>query len=282
MAASQILKNTNATLEVTFSIGNADAGVTTTVKRADGTTLTSGAATQTAPTGHYTFTLAPQAELDSLTVTWAGTFGGTAQSVQTFAEIVGGYLFPLADLRTFGDQALASSTSYPDAVLRQAREEITDFFERVTECSFIPRYGRETLDGNGSTRLWLDKKRVNRLIGITVDGVALSAPELALVYPYSTGRIERDAAWSWSTRQNIVVSYEYGWPSTPAAVQRAALILARYQLVSNDISDRTISFANDLGTVRLSVPGMDYPTGIPVVDATLDRYDELDIPGEPF
>jgi Tol biopolymer transport system component len=37
-------------------------------------------------------------------------------------------LFPLADLRAFGDRALASTVNYTDAVLREKREEITDFF----------------------------------------------------------------------------------------------------------------------------------------------------------
>jgi hypothetical protein len=75
----------------------------------------------------------------------------------------------------------------------------------------------------------------------------------------------------------VVVAYEYGWPTPPADVSRAAMILARYELVSSDISDRMVSFSNDLGEVRLSVPGNKYPTGIPIVDATLARYDETDL-----
>lgn len=276
---SQILKNTAATLQVTFSVGDASGSVTVTVTRADGTAIATGAATtHPGPVGVYTYALAPQTELDSLTATWSGTFGGVVQSVQTFAEIVGGYLFTLSDIRAFGDRTLANSTTYPDADLREARERITDMFQDVTQTSFVPRYARDTLDGTGTSRIWLLRKRPRRIIAATVDGTTLS--DLTILKPYPTGRLERTTGL-WGTgilnRQNVTVSYEYGYSSPPADISRAAMTLARYELVSSDISDRMISFDNDLGSVRLSVPGRNYPTGIPIVDATLARYDETDL-----
>lgn len=76
--------------------------------------------------------------------------------------------------------------------------------------------------------------------------------------------------------QNVVVEWERGFSVTPEPIKRAALALAHYELISSEITDRMVSFANELGTVRLSTPGKWTPTGIPLVDATLMRYDKRD------
>jgi hypothetical protein len=275
--AELILKNTRATLEMIFSAGNADAAVTVTVTGADGASIQSGSATALG-SGDYTFGLNPLSELNSLTVVWSGSWGGVAQSITAYADVVGANLFSLADLRAFGNKGLANATTYPDADLRAARGRITDMFEDRTGCSFVPRYHRDTLDGTGNCRVWLLKKRVRRIIAASVDGVALS--DLTILKPYPTGRLERTSGtWGsgWSNWQNVVVAYEYGWPAAPADISRAAMTLARYELVNNDISDRMISMSNDLGEVRFSIPSAKYPTGIPVVDATLAAYDETDL-----
>lgn len=278
MAVSQILKNTAVTLEVTFSVGNADAAVTVTVTRADGTAIATNAATTQAGSGRYTYALAPQTELDSLTATWTGTFGGTPQSVQTFAEILGGYLFALADARAFGDKTLSDATKYPDADVRETRNRITDMFEQVCGCSFVPRYARDVLDGTNTDTIGVWNRRVNRVIAASVDGVALTSNELANTICRSSGWIVRKTGgiwqWGWGGR-NVIISYEHGWATVPSDIQRVALELARYELVNNDITSRMVSLDNDLGSVRLSVPGTKYPTGLPIVDATLARYTEM-------
>jgi hypothetical protein len=277
--ADLILKNTRAVLEMVFSAGDADGTVTVTITGADGTTVQTGSATHQGivGSGDYTFALNPQSELNSLKVVWSGAWGGVTQSITAYADVVGLNLFSLADLRAFGDQTLNDTTKYPDADLRAARGRITDTFEDVCQASFIPRYGLDVLDASGNGRMWLSHKRVRRIIAASVDGVALS--DLTVLKPYPTGRLERTTGtWNGSLNyQNVVVAYEYGWPSPPADISRAAMILARYELVSSDISDRMVSFSNDLGEVRLSVPGTKYPTGIPVVDATLARYDDTDL-----
>jgi hypothetical protein len=275
VAAQQILKNTSATLQQTFSAGAADGTVTVTITRADGTSLASGNATHGAG-GIYTYALTPQAELDRLTVTWSGAWGGVTQSIVGQAEIVAGQLFSIADARAFGDQVLNDNTKYPDATIREARERITDLFQQCCSVSFVPRYARDILDGPSGTSVLLENRRPRRIISGSIDGTALTAGDITNIALYPTGQ----AAWitgsgwrSWK-RAGIVVSYEHGYASPPADIQRAALTLCRYELVSNDISDRMIAFTNDLGTIRMSVPGRNYPTGLPLVDGTLARYDE--------
>lgn len=270
-----ILANTQATLDVVFSAGDADGTVTVTVVDAAGTTVTSGDATlDTGTAGRYTFPLPPQPQVAALTVTWAGAWGGVSQQIDTEADIVGAHLFTLAELRDFADQALADTATYPDSLLSQKRDEIAEFFERECHVSFIPRYRRDRLAGDGSTILWLPKPRVSQVFAVSIDDVALDAASLALVDVDEDGQLHRAAGWPWSRNRNILVEYEHGWRRPPAKINEAAKLLARYELVSRDINDRAISLSNDLGTVRLSVPGQNYPTGIPTVDAALSRYQE--------
>jgi hypothetical protein len=274
MILQQILRNTQATLEIDRPPGPATGSVTVTITKADGTTLMSGTATLAGNT--YTFTLPPQPELDRLSVTWSGTWGGVVQSVVTTAEIVGGYLFRVDTARQYGDQVLADTTKYPDDVIEAARAEITDLFEQVCDVAFVPRYARDVLDGSGGYAIRVFNRRCSRVIAATMDGVALTSSELADITVRPSGwLVRKSGAWNYSfTGRNITVAYEQGWPIVPADIALAGLVLCRYQLVSNDISDRMVAFDNDLGTVRLSVPGPGRPTGIPLVDDTLRRYDE--------
>lgn len=270
----QILKNTTAVIQETFSAGAADGTVTITILRADGSTLIAGATTSHVSGGIYTYQLTPQTELDLFTASWTGSWSGVQQTITSYVEVVGDVLFPIAAARTFGDKALADQTKYPDEDIRATRERITDLFEQVCHVSFIPRYARDTLDGTNSDTLELAHRRPRRIIAASVDGTSI-ASQLANIVLYPSGRAvwKPFGWWPWK-RQNITVAYEHGYPTPPTDIVRAALTLCRYDMVANDITDRMIAFANDLGSVRLSVPGTDYPTGIPVVDSTLARYDE--------
>lgn len=270
-----VLRQTKATIEIVVSLGYADVEpVTFTVKRADGTTLTSGNATKdNAVTGRYFFDLAPQTELDSLTITWTGTFGGVSQTFTTFVEIVGGHIFSVAQARAYGDKELNSATKYPESTIRTKRVEISELFEKECGVSFFPRFHRETLDGSGTDVLRVSKTRVSRIIALTVDGAAVTGLDLSAVIVYPSGKLVRSAGWRVGNR-NVVIAYEHGWTSAPGEISDAGLALARYELVNSDVTDRAITVSNDLGTVRLSTPGAKFPTGLPIVDSTLVRYDE--------
>lgn len=272
--ASHILKNTQATVEITFTAGDATGNVTYSATDADGTVVASGTATNEVEAGRYTFVLAPQAAVKSLKIVWTGTWAAAVQSMTTYAEIVGGYLFTLAEARAYDKAALASTTDYPDATIAAARDGITDFFEQVTGVSFVPRYGRAVTDGMGYD-LWLPHRQLRTLLAGSVDGTALTVAQIADVEVYESGRMYRTDAWGWSSspsRRVVVVGYEHGYLSVPWDVHQAALMYLKYVLKSSDVSDRTVSWSNELGTFRQAVPGRQYPTGIPAVDAALGRY----------
>jgi len=266
---TMLLKNTQNEISVVFSAGYADGAVTVTITKADGTVLVTATATRdNTVAGRYTYGLAPQPDVIAATVRWAGAWGGVAQSLDFPLEVVGAHLFTIAEARAFGDKALQSSSTYPDAAIIDARERITDWFQAICSVAFVPRYGRVVLDGSGTCSLWLPHSAVTRVFSVTENGVALN---LSDVYVYSVGRLERRTSW-FREYQNIVAAYEHGFSAPPDDITRAALMVARYDLTSNQLADRFISFQNDLGVIRQAVPGAKYPTGIPIVDAVLARY----------
>ena len=153
-------------------------------------------------------------------------------------------------------------------------------FEEFCNVAFVPRYARVVLDGMLTRSLWLPHLKINKLRSVTVDGVALSTNDLNQVAVYHFGKLDRLALWPYSVqRQNIVVSYEHGYTSVPEDIARCGMALARYDFVINQLSDRFISYQNDLGVVRQAIPDECHPTGIPFIDATLRRY-QLKTSGE--
>jgi len=271
------LTNTKAQLEVTFDAGDATGDVTVSVKNAAGTEISTGNATSDESlTGRYTYALDPQPNVASLTTTWSGTWDGAAQSFETSDEIVATQLFTLAELRDFDDKALADSNKWPDALLAAQRDQITDDFEQICNVSFIRRFRRDQLDGMLRRDLYLMERKPQKILAASVDGDPLDDDTIAGLTLYQSGKLYRSTLWPWNPLRphNVVIDYEYGWQRVPAGIKRAALILARYELVTRDIGDRVVSVNTELGQVRLSVPGTNYPTGIPLVDAALSRYDE--------
>jgi hypothetical protein len=274
------LKNTQATLSVTFSSGAADAAVTTLITNAAGGTVTSGTATH-GTGGVYTFVLPPQTDVAALTVTWTGTFGGVVQSLQFAVDVVGALLFTLADLRAFGppnDLPLSDTSKYPDQVLADSRARITDLFRRCCGVSFIPRYDHWEFDSYYQTTLYLPARRVTKLLSVTVGGVPLSPTDLAACVIQPNGQLYHSNTffgfWSGWQRNGIQVEYEHGWQQPPPEITRIGMQLARYELTASQLADRFISMSNEFGVVRQAQPSSKNPTGIPVIDATLCRYDQ--------
>jgi hypothetical protein len=269
------LRRTQGVLTMSMSAGAATGSVTASVRGEDGVVVVSGTATHVGTGGDYSIKCPPQTELNRLTTTWTGTWSGVSQSVETYDEVVGGHLFSIAEARAFKDGLLADANAYPDTMIRQARERIADDFQNCCGVPFFPRYERETLYGVGRTTLWLPYKRPLRLVSVSVSGATLSTPDLAAVTAYPTGRLLRTAAWP--NAAPVVVRWERGFNRVPEEIKRAALALCHYELTASDITDRQVTFANELGTVRLSMPGRQNPTGIPLVDAVLYRFDERDV-----
>ena len=73
---------------------------------------------------------------------------------------------------------------------------------------------------------------------------------------------------------NVNITGTAGATTTaPEDIQLAARTLARQYALDtlSRVDDRAVMMTNDFGTIRLSQPGTKYPTGIPFIDAILNR-----------
>lgn len=261
--------------------------VVVTVTRGDGTTLVTDAATTNNADGTYDYTLTPanNSQVDRLRFDWKRSSNN--EIVTTYEDIVGGFLFTESEARAFDDQVLADAATYTDQDIIEARDRATTIFEDYCHRSFVPRFGRvkaatprytprelalqESIRLEGGAGYWHDLIEVlsatDAAGSVTTSNIVVGAQTLYRTDNAWSGNVGGGNPWP------VVVNYSYGLSRPPADIRHAALILARYELVVKDVSDRMISFADpNVGTVRLSTPGRDYPTGIPVVDEILNRH----------
>jgi hypothetical protein len=272
------LVTTRFTLAHTFFVGSvptdATGPVTVTVKRLDGTAVTSGAAAGLG-SGVYTFEVDEQPAVDTLTVDWSGSLGGAAITVRDVVEIVGGFVFGLAEARS-AHATLASTTTYPDAVLAGKRTGVEQEAERIAGRAFVPRFARFLLDGSGTSELVvpdMDLRAVRAAATAARAGgtfTTLSVDQLAAVAPLPEGVLARDDGATWPRgRRNVLVEYEHGLGIPPVTVKDAAILRLRSYIAAarSAIPERAVSFTvTEGGIYRLAAAGP-HSTGWPEVDA---------------
>ncbi len=261
----------------------ADPGsVTVDVARADGTALVTGAAagksgSGTSATFSYTLQASWLTQVDILTVTW--TRADTGGKLKDTVEIVGDLLFTITELRAFHDDDLADTTVWSNDDIAAARLRIVDSFEQICGVSFVPRYRRRQHAGDGTSKLIVERPKITTVLSAvdsTVDVTADATPDPLLPVIYHT-----DGTWTAPTPSDplpITVAYRHGWETAPEEIRRAALILARRQLIKdvtgagvpdqasswNDGTGQFVAFAANDRTGRWF--------GIPPVDVALRRY----------
>lgn len=276
--STRVRIDTPATLSVTFydSEGESivDPGtVTVTITRSDGSALVTGAATTGTGAAARTYALAAQTRLDHLTVVWTGSVGG--RRLTTNVEVVGAFYAELGEIRAL--DALTSTTSYPTAKLARARSQAEDVFEAVTGVAWVPRHARDVLDGTDEVRLVLSHQQPRSLIAVSIDGTVQANLALFRIYPYAV--IERTAGLTWPREasgggQNVIVEYLHGFNEPPADLKEAFLVYVRDRLLMGNsrIPDRASLMTTDFGTFNLVTAGGTRYTGLPDVDAVLQRY----------
>lgn len=277
----KLLKQTGATLSVTFYSDGAvaDPGVVTvTITKADGTAIATNAATSGTGAAARTYTLAPQDKLNRLTAVWSGTVGGVATKITTEAEIVGGFVFTISQARAFDGAKLTSTSTYPTDDIIVARDRICDNLETLTGVSWVPRFEREELDGDGTDTLLVSKYHPTEVLSASIDGTALTSAELADLKVYKDGRIKRKTLGTWTEGKDVVIEYVHGFEYLKDGVDYAALRWLVHQIVGTNLPRTAIQQIDNLGTFRMSTPGEKYPTGIPEVDAWLAAHDHS-LPG---
>jgi hypothetical protein len=272
-------------------------GTTTySVTNTAGTAVASGNATVgTAGSGEVTAVLAGQASLDRLTVAWTATVAGASLTEYDTVEVVGGFLFTLAEGRA-SDTQLADTAKYPTAVLEAARAATEWELEQICDRSFVQRYAYVTMDGTGTSQLVLrgpDEDRSFRdyvsLSSISMaDEVdetftAFTADELADVAVTPDGTMYRASGdvFTWG-RSNVRVGYVYGRTGAiPGDLKLATL--TRFRTWCNQfrsgVPDRVTSYTTADGSNFRIAAEAAYRTGIPSVDAAYSRYSFRDRSG---
>lgn len=280
MSLVRVLRTASVVLTHVFYVDetptDATGAVAVSVKRLDGTVITSSTASGPSPTGTYTFTIPAQANVDTLTVDWAATVAGSAITARDTIEIVGGYLFGLAEARAM--PPALDTTKYPTAKLAQKRIGVETECEEICGQAFVPRFARVefTLDGQsrGTTlinKLTLPHINIRTLRACTIDGVTQSLTGLTV----SQSGVLRGLTWAGViTGNKIVVEYEHGLDFPPEDLKDAAMLRLRSRLSAGDsgVPQRALSFSvADGGVYRLSTPAANR-TGIPEVDGVYERY----------
>lgn len=285
----RVLRNTAATVSVTFYNGStpveADGAVTVVVKKADGSTLLSTNATNEAAVGVYSVVIPAQANLNSLRITWTGTFTGTPATIENEVEIVGGFYFSIGELRNY-EAAFANTTKFPDDALIDARDQVEAEFEDICGRAFVQRFAREEsveIDPD-QDMLWLEYPEATRF-------TVLEQNSADLIGYYNSGYLIRDkdsprgihvvgqavGLFNYDTMYYpISAEYEYGMTKVPIPIKQKALKRAKQFLLGlkSTIDERaTTMIIPDVGTVNLATPGQrGAETGVPDIDVVLRRY----------
>jgi hypothetical protein len=268
----RVQQNTSTTVDLQITKDGTPYNATAayvTVTSDDGTILIDHQAATPTTIGHFTYPLAAAqtATLDLLTMTWDLTIDGQPQYATTHVEVVGGYLFNLAALRS--DRDLTDTTQYPTGNLADARTYAEQELERSCGITFVPRYKRLNVNGTGTNLLRLNDAPLRTVRSVTVDGTAwtdLTGVQVAGSFLNST------TTWP-AGYGNISLAYEAGYDYPPAAISQAALILAKDYLVRGPLDDRAIQRATEDGPVFIATPGWNGNRfGIPAVDAVIDSY----------
>lgn len=270
--ALRVLRNTQRAITVTFYSGStpvdATGAVTVDITRGDGSSFATGQATVhgASNSGQYTYTLAPQANLDRLTFDFSGTFGGAVQHASpVIVEVVGNVYVPLAELK-----AMDGMSSFSDDTVTDTRSAVEDLFERYIGNAYVPRYAHEWAWGDDTTTLWLSSTPVRRLLSVKVNAISTSFSTWTV---QDTGQVLRDSG-TFPSSYRVETTYEYGYDEPDAELRLAAARLVRRLVIGtrSGIPDNAISMTTSEGGFQLSIAGEQRPTGDPFIDGVLMRH----------
>lgn len=278
MATLRVLRTAKATLSRSFYLDEVETAATgsvlVSVTRLDGTPVENGEA---APDGQggYSYTFGGRDVLDTLTVTWMVTLGGDAMVLdQDVIEVVGGFYFGLSEARDI-DPKFTNTSAFPTEKLIERRTEVEDECEVICEQSFVPRFAREVLSGNGSSAIVLGHPLVRSIRSVTVAGSVMSAPAFG---PDTAGVLRYGATggyWPLGV-SNVIIEYEHGHDRPPTAIVRGAKLRMKSLLLATqsplmDRAERVMTVDQSGGTVVYGSPSAG-KTGIPETDAAYAKY----------
>jgi hypothetical protein len=265
-------QNTTPTVRFTYSINGVATDpspdtATVTISRADGTVLHTNASTVDGGTGIFSYTLSAgdTSLLDRLRLQWhIGT-----QTFTTYAEIVGGFYFTVAEALALPE--LTGKSAIEIAAVRTLAEQA---FEDAAGVAFVPRYERVQVTPGSGALIGLPKSPVRAIRDVS-EVTSLGASPVTVTLSevgYTTEGIYRPNGWT-VVPHGVTVGYEFGRDCPPERVKRAVLLLAKNWLIDGPIDDRATGIPTDGGIITLSTPGQrGVVFGLPEVEAALEQY----------
>jgi hypothetical protein len=255
-----------------------DPGTTTvTITNDEGAVLVNAAATTTLGTGLRSYDLSPSitGTLDLLTIQWlAGADGST---LTTYAEIVGGFYFSVAQARQ--RTPLQDTVTYTTQQIIDYRTLAEMAIEDMCGVAFVPRYTHEEAQIASWGMLETSRRRITtvRNIWTQTNNGPQALPTLSGLRIDSGQIVFMPAIWNWWSRP-ITIAYEHGYPYAPPRVARAALELMRRWVVESPWDERATGFKTREGgemtilTARTVKAGVTYAFDIPEVAAVAELY----------
>ena len=247
---------------------------TATVTHEDGTVLAALTPAAGADTGTYvgTLTATHTANLGRLTVLWTGTVAGLVQVYRQEFEVVGAHYVSLPDIRNERD--MDNTTKFPTSLLIRERDKWATRVEEICGVSFVRRYKRETICGDGTDRLRLVEFHPRTVLAVSIDGVAQTVGNFTLQPAASTITSEHGL---FTFDKDCVITYEHGFDAPPGDVRTAVLaaIVRDIKRTTQDLPSDAISSTFDGGPqIRYSTPNaaQGRPTGILELDAVLAQH----------
>jgi len=271
-----------------------DGNVSVTVTAGDGITVVAGPtnATYDATNKVFTYVLPGQTQLDSLTANWSALVGGIAYTATTAVDIVGqrlvdpyvlrqdpviagvftglGGAMALVSLMDQIEQGISYILGYP-VVTEGFREQWDTLRGTLNDALYVSGTVNGLPYGWGAGKMLIPQVRMpvkvygGSINGVTMDPTADVAKLLvqtgALVWadyrPWISGRYSM-----WGT---------HGDPSPSAELAWVAKKLVHHFAQTTDFPDRAYSITTEGASIMFSMPSPDRPTGIPEVDAILNR-----------
>jgi hypothetical protein len=281
--ARQILTNSVETLSVTAysdeAPAQADGAVTLGIVDSAGNTIVAaGTSATSAGNGVYNYILPTQTEPKQLIATWSGTWAGSAMSFPTFHEVVAGQYTNPAEVRAM-DSINGEATAFPTSDIIDAIGWAENVVEDFCGTNWVGKFQREELNGTNSQELKLTRLFPRQILSASINGVNLTAPQIADISIYDTGLIRwGDDIWEYyEPGLKTIINYTHGAgedTGAPNDLRWAVRSLARFHLIDHlsRIPDRALSIQSEFGQIMLAQPSMDRPTPLPDVNVILQRH----------
>lgn len=162
--------------------------------------------------------------------------------------------------------------AYTDEVIQEGIDYATEMIDSYTGTSFEAKAVTFSFNGNGSSIQWLDTPFMQSVTAVTEDGVALDEADFSI--PPDGFFIVADAQFFTRGKLYTVTGTAGHYTTVPVQIQVAArTIAAKYvKSLRTALPDGTIQVVTDQGTILVAQPGVRGPTGIPEVNAILNRF----------